>query len=253
MGSKFKEFYCKSQGRNLNIKCLNESNYRRYENDMFCPFCYQVRLSFVLYTTNKKPYLRTSQKSLHSNTCSHKQKQQSYKTYAKYLQYLKSNPKQLKNQLKSTLRYLSNEQHNINDIHKSDNKNTIIDKSNKIRMPKRYKILRKQSLKELEFKQGKSNEPFIFYGKDVKLNFNKTQGGNYLNAIIKANNNQNIRIGIIVGNRNYPVNSYTFYNIAVIGSLICKKNKKGEECFYIKLDDENREYVLYEPIKNHRI
>ena len=91
MESKFKEFYCKSQGRNLNIKCLNESNYRRYENDMFCPFCHQARLSFVLYITNKKPHLRTSQKSLHSNTCSHKQKQQSYKFDTEYLQEL--NPK----------------------------------------------------------------------------------------------------------------------------------------------------------------
>lgn len=251
MGSKFKEFYCKSQGRNLNIKYLNENNYRRYENDMFCPFCYQARLSFVLYTTNKKPHLRTSQRSLHSNTCSHKQKQQSYKIDTKYLQEL--NPKQLKNQLKSALRYLSNEQHNTNDIHKSDNKNTVIDKSSKVRVPKMCKILRKKSLKELEFKQGKSDKLFIFYGKAVKLNFNKTQGGNYLNAIIKANNNQNIRIGIIVGNRNCPVNSYTFYNIVVVGYLICKKNKKGEECFYIKFDNENREYVLYKPIKNHRI
>lgn len=250
MGSKFKEFYCKSQGRNLNIKCLNESNYRRYENDMFCPFCHQARLSFVLYTTNKKPYLRTSQKSLHSNTCSHKQKQQSYKIDTEYLQEL--NPKQLKTQLKSVLRYLSNEQHNTNDIHKSDNKNTVIDKSSKVRVPKMCKILCKKSLKELEFNQGKSREPFIFYGKAVKLNFNKTQGGNYLNIITKANNNQNIRIGIIVGNRNYPINSYTFYNIAVIGRLICKKNKKGEECFYIIPYDENCEYVLYEPIKNYK-
>ena len=251
MGSKFEEFYCKSQGRKVNVSFLNESNYRLYENDMFCPFCHQARLSFVLYTTNKKPHLRTSQKSLHSNTCSYKQKQQSYKNATKYLHELTT--KQLKNQLKSTLRYLSNEQHNINDIHKSDNKNTIIDKSSKICVPKLCKVLRKKSLKELEFKQGKSDELFIFYGKAVKLNFNKTQGGNYLNAIIKANNNQNTRIGIIVGNRNYPVNSYTFYNIAVIGNLICKKNKKGEECFYIKFDDENREYVLYEPIKNRRI
>lgn len=248
MGSKFKEFYCKSQGRNLNIKCLNESNYRRYENDMFCPFCYQARLSFVLYTTNKKPHLRTSQKSLHSNTCSHKQKQQSYKINTEYLQEL--NPKQIKNQLKSALRYLSNEQHNTNDIHKSDNKNTVIDKSSKVRVPKMCKILRKKSLKELEFKQGKGREPFIFYGKAVKLNFNKTQGGNYLNIITKANNNQNIRIGIIVGNRNCPVNSYTFYNIAVIGSLICKKNKKCEECFCIIPYNKIYECILCEPIKN---
>lgn len=251
MESKFKEFYCKSQGRNLNIKYLNESNYRRYENDMFCPFCYQARLSFVLYTTNRKPHLRTLQKSLHSNTCHYKCKQQSYKADAKTSTRL--TPKQLKSKLKSTLRHLFDEQCNINDIHKDESKNAIIDESNKIRMSKKAQDLHKKSLKELEFKQGKSNEPFIFYGKDVKLNFNKTQGGNYLNIITKANNNQNIRIGIIVGNRNYLVNSYTFYNIAVIGRLICKKNKKGEECFYIKLDDKNYEYVLYEPIKNHRI
>lgn len=251
MGSKFEEFYCKSQGRNLNVSFLNESNYRQYKNDMFCPCCHQARLSFVLYTTNRKPHLRTLQKSLHSNTCHYKCKQQSYKADTKTSTRL--TPKQLKSKLKSTLRHLFDEQCNINDIHKDESKNAIIDESNKIRMSKKAQDLRKKSLKELEFKQGKSNEPFIFYGKDVKLNFNKTQGGNYLNIITKANNNQNIRIGIIVGNRNYLVNSYTFYNIAVIGRLICKKNKKGEECFYIKLDDKNYEYVLYEPIKNHRI
>ena len=250
MESKFEKFYCKSQGKNLSVSILNESNYRQYENDMFCPYCHQARLSFVLYTTNRKPHLRTSQKSLHSNTCSHKQKRQHYKTATEYLHELTT--KQLKNQLKSTLRYLSNEQHNINGIHKSDNKNTIINKPSKICVPKMCKVLRKKSLKELEFNQGKSNEPFIFYGKAVKLNFNHTNNGNYLNITIKVNNNKNIRIGIIVGNRNCPVNSYA-YNIAVIGYLICKKNKKGEECFYIKLGDENCEYVLYEPIKNHKI
>lgn len=250
MGSKFEEFYCKSQGRNLNVSFLNESNYRRYKNDMFCPCCHQARLSFVLYTTNKKPHLRTLQKSLHSNTCHYKCKQQSYKADTKTSTHL--TPKQLKNKLKSTLRYLSNELHNINDIHKNESKNAIIDESNKIHMSKKAQDLCKKSLKELEFKQGKSDKLFIFYGKAVKLNFNKTQGGNYLNIITKANNNQNIRIGIIVGNRNCPVNSYAFYNIAIIGSLICKKNKKGEECFYIIPYDENCEYILYEPIKNHK-
>ncbi len=248
MGNKFEKFYCKSQGKNLSVGILNKSNYMQYENNMFCPFCHQARLSFVLHTMDKKPYLRTLQKSLHSNTCSYKKKQQSYKTDTEYLQSL--NPKQLENQLQSTLRYLSSEQYDMNDIYKNDSKDTIINKSNKIRVSKLCKILRKKSLKELEFKLGKNEELFIFYGKAVKLNFNKTQGGNFLNIIIKANNNQNIRIGIIVGNRNYPVNSYTFYNIVVIGHLICKKNKKDEECFYIIPYDKNYECIAYKPIKN---
>ena len=248
MGSKFEEFYCKSQGRNLHIKCLNKSNYRQYENDMFCPFCHQAKLSFVLYVVNKKPHLRTARKNSHTSTCLFKQKQQSYKATTEYLRT--PTPKQLKNQLQSTLRYLSNKQYNINDIHESDSKNITINKSNKIRVPKLYKTLRKKSLKELEYKQGKSDEVFIFYEKAIKLNFNKTQKSNYLNVTIKVSNSKNIRIGIIVGNKNYFVDSCAFYNIAVIGYLVCKLDKNGEECFNIIPYDENYEYILYESINN---
>lgn len=117
-------------------------------------------------------------------------------------------------------------------------------------MPKLYRTLCKKSLKELEYKQGKNDELFIFYGKAVKLNFNKTQKSNYLNVAIKVSNSKNIRIGIIVGNQNYFVDSYACYNIAVVGYLVCKLDKNGEEYFNIIPYNENYEYILYESINN---
>ena len=50
--NKFGEFYSQLQNKKISVRCLNENNYRQYTNDMFCPYCHQAKLSFILYSIN---------------------------------------------------------------------------------------------------------------------------------------------------------------------------------------------------------
>ena len=247
--SKFGEFYSRLQNKNISVRCLNENNYRQYTNDMFCPYCRQAKLSFILYSTNKKPHLKTAPKSLHASNCPYENGQQYRKITTEYAQTLTS--KQIKNQLKSALRHLFNEQDdNTIVISQDSHKKVAIDIQAEIRASKSYQTLRKKSLKELEFKRGKNNDLFLFFGKAVKLDFRQTQenNGKYLNIATQNNKGQNIRIGIIASKK-YIVDKDTFYNIAIIGRLSCTINKNGREQFNIILFERNCECVLYEPIK----
>ena len=247
--NKFGEFYSQLHNKKISVRCLNENNYRQYTNDMFCPYCRQAKLSFILYSTNKKPHLKTAPKSLHASNCPYENGQQYRKTTTEYAQTLTS--KQIKNQLKSALRHLFNEQDDNTIVISQDNhKKVAIDVKAEIRASKSYQTLRKKSLKELEFKRGKNDDLFLFFGKAVKLDFRQTQenNGKYLNITTQNNKGQNIRIGIIASKK-YIVDKDTFYNIAIIGYLVCTINKNGREQFNIILFKQNSECVLYEPIK----
>ncbi|MGX3045433.1 hypothetical protein [Helicobacter sp. T3_23-1056] len=246
--NKFGEFYSQSHSRQISASCLNEYNYIQYKNDMFCPYCHQAKLSFVLHTTNKKRHLKTAPKSLHTSNCLYKNEQKSHKTTTEYVKTLTS--KQIKNQLKSALRYLSEKQDDNAIVPPQDNnKKATIDMQTKIRVSKSHQTLRKKSLKELEFKRSKNDDLFLFFGKTVKLDFRQTQeNGKYLNIATQNNKGQNIRIGIIVS-KQYYVDKNALYNIVIIGYITCTINKNGGEQFNIIPFDKDCECVSYETIK----
>ena len=102
---------------------------------MFCPYCRQAKLSFILYSTNKKPHLKTAPKSLHASNCPYENGQQYRKITTEYAQTLTS--KQIKNQLKSALRHLFNEQDDNTIVISQDNyKKVAIDVKAEIRASK---------------------------------------------------------------------------------------------------------------------
>lgn len=247
----FEEFYYLKDNKILPISSIedefhknNNLNIGIFENNIFCPECYQAKLTFV-QKGRRRCHLKKIKSSNHLEGCSYKYEYISNRGIKNYINHMSN--EQVEDKLNSIMRYLFSTKKEIEERINNNLKpteNPILIEQRSQQNSYKYAAIRRKSLNSYIDLSMKDNI-YIFYGK-VKLKIlektSRQENKYHLLEIYTLNKGEwTLKTNIYLGHTKDIIDEDKIYNIVFIANVSEYDGK-----WQLKLIRNNAiKYVLY--------